>query len=296
MNYYLGIDGGGTKTAICIINDNLEIIDVKIGKPTSIDTVSINESIKNVEEIINSLDFSAKITCCFAGVGGISSEEDKRRYAEELKKIKQLEHANIEADNDIINALLAGEGKETGMVGIIGTGSVIYGDNGTNNHRCGGYCYQEGDVGSSFDLGTKALRYLARIMDKRYEKDEFSDILMKELNCFEPDTLIKWFQKSRTDVAAIAKIITKYDYLETPKKIIESAVEEIILMAKTVYRELNFDQITLSITGSLGNANTYYKTYLEKRMKEELPKVSLQKAKYEAYFGACLKAFYLSQK
>lgn len=293
MKYYLGIDGGGTKTAICVINESKEIIDVKIGKSSSIDTVSLEESKTNIQEIIEKLEFDGQITTCFAGLGGVSSPKDKENVKEALKKIEKLKNTKIFVDNDIISALVSGTGNEQGMSVILGTGSVVYGDNGKIHHRCGGYCYQEGDAGSAFDLGISALRYLAKVMDKRLNASQFSNRLMQELNCYTPSELIKYFQKTRTEIAQIARIVTKYDYLDESKKIISSSAEEIIEMTKTVYKELSFDEVTMAITGSLGNADSYYKEYLFKRMKEELPKVNLIKAKYEAYYGAALKAYYI---
>lgn len=295
MKYYLGIDGGGTKTAICIINENKEIIDVKVGKPSSIDTVTLQDSKNNIEEIINQLNITFDITTCFAGLGGVSSNEDKENVKNILKTINKLKNTKIIVDNDIISALVAGTGKEQGMAVIIGTGSVVYGDNGIKTHRCGGYCHQEGDAGSAFDLGIKVLRYLAKVMDKRLKETEFSKILMKELNCYTPSELIKQFQKTRTEIAQIARIVTKYDYLNEAKEIISTSVEEIIEMTKTVYNVLNFNEVTLAITGSLGNANSYYKDYLFKRISEELPKVKIQKAMYEAYYGAALKAYLIDK-
>lgn len=295
MKYYLGIDGGGTKTAICIINENKEIIDVKVGKPSSIDTVTLQDTKNNIEEIINQLNISFDITTCFAGLGGVSSIEDKVNVKNILKTINKLKNTKIVVDNDIISALVAGNGKEQGMAVIIGTGSVVYGDNGIKTHRCGGYCHQEGDAGSAFDLGIKALRYLAKVMDKRLKETEFSKILMKELNCYTQSELIKQFQKTRTEIAQIARIVTKFDHLNESKEIISTSVEEIIEMTKTVYNVLNFDEVTLAITGSLGNAKTYYKEYLFKRINEELPKVKIQKAIYEAYYGAALKAYLIDK-
>lgn len=296
MNYYLGIDGGGTKTAICLINEKKEILDVKIGKASSIDTVTFKETIDNIEEIIKQIKVEGNITTCFAGLGGIACKSDIDMVINGLKTIPLLKNSKVFAGNDIVSALISGEGKETGMAAIIGTGSVVYGDNGKLSHRCGGVSYQEGDPGSSFDLGIKSLRYLARVMDERLPKSQFSDNLMAELNCYDMFSLIKWTQKSRTEIAGIARIVTKYGNLEEAKKIIESGVNEIVEMAKTVYNKLGFDEVTLSVTGSLGNADTYYKEYLTKKMKEELPKVTVSKAKYEAYYGAALKALYLTQK
>ena len=43
---FLGIDGGGTKTAVCLIDDKMNIIDQAVSGPSSYDTVSV-EVIKN---------------------------------------------------------------------------------------------------------------------------------------------------------------------------------------------------------------------------------------------------------
>ena len=56
-----------------------------------------------------------------------------------------------------MNALYGvSEGKD-GIIAICGTGSVAFGKKGNAYARSGGYCYQEGDLGSSYDIGRKAL-------------------------------------------------------------------------------------------------------------------------------------------
>ena len=70
----------------------------------------------------------------------------------------------------LANAYYACLGEEDGIVCIMGTGAVAYGVKNGISHRCSGYGYQEGDPGSSYDLGRHALKYYAKVVDKRLPK------------------------------------------------------------------------------------------------------------------------------
>ncbi|HHT39640.1 MAG TPA: hypothetical protein GX001_04125, partial [Acholeplasmataceae bacterium] len=53
MNLYLGVDGGGTKTKIVIINDAGKILFSQSGGPSSIDTVSLKETTEVIQNIVS---------------------------------------------------------------------------------------------------------------------------------------------------------------------------------------------------------------------------------------------------
>ena len=93
------------------------------------------------------------------------------------------ETTKIKAGNDVINALYGSLGGEDGIIIIAGTGSVSFGKNKDKIARAGGYCYQEGDAGSSYDLGYKALQHLARVIDNRYEETSFSLAHLFQMYC-----------------------------------------------------------------------------------------------------------------
>lgn len=293
--YFLGIDGGGTKTAFCLIDEDLNVIDTIYSGPTSLDTVDEMVMKANLAKVLE-LSVDGQIVSCFAGIGGIVSISDQEKVINVLKTFSLLSKAIIKADNDVINALVGGIGKEEGIVCIIGTGSVSYGINQTKSHRCGGYCYQEGDAGSSYDLGKKALQHLARVLDKRIKPSSFSDELMKFINVDSYASLVKYFTTStRTEIAHLAPIVTQSSDNEYAKAIIDQAVSEIVLMIKTVYYQLGFNSSELAIIGSLGNAKTYYRTRLINLLNSELPNLTLIDNRYSADFGAALKAFYLTK-
>lgn len=291
--YYLGIDGGGTKTAFCLIDETLNICETIYAGPTSLDTVDEATTRANLAKL-ESFPLDGKIVSCFAGIGGIANAEDQQKVIKMLKGFSILSEAIIEADNDVVNALVGGIGKTEGIVCIIGTGSVAFGIHNGKRHRCGGYCYQEGDAGSSYDLGKKSLQHLARVYDKRLRPSAFSEEVAKSALVNDYVSLVKYFtSSSRTMVASLAKTVTKASDNEYARAIMDQGALEIILMIKTVYNELNFEKTDLAIIGSLGNADTYYRLKLIDELKKQLPNVSLIDNRFSAHYGAALMASYI---
>lgn len=291
--YYLGIDGGGSKTAFAVIDENNKLVYYKEKGASSLDTVPLSAT-KNVF-IEGTKDFKYKVESIFVGLGGISNDEQVETIKEILKELPVYkETTKVDAGNDVINALYGSLGGKDGLMIIAGTGSVCFGKNKDKYARAGGYCYQEGDAGSSYDLGYKALQHLARVIDHRYEETEFSLKLKEVTNCYDYSSLANFFITSnRTEVAALSKIVTKYQDDKYARKIIINAVDEILLMIKSVYTQLNFneqEEVKFSIIGSLGNADTFYKEYLLDNLKTISKNIIYIEKEYEAYIGSALKA------
>lgn len=287
--YFLGIDGGGTKTAICLIDENMNIISSSVSGPSSYDTVTLETMKNNILNGINNLLYDGEIASVFAGIGGIAKKEDSEIVKKMLSTIPCLNKAIIEVDNDIVNAYYSALGNEDGIVVIIGTGSVAYGVHNNKSHRCGGYCYQEGDAGSSYDLGRKALQYYAKVIDKRLPASSFSQAIANEINIHNFGDLAHYFiNATRTQIASLSKVVTANAHDENARKIIINGVTEILEMIDAVFKELKFSTAKISIIGSLGNADTLYKEILLKEIgKRKLTYVPL---KYEAYLGSSIKA------
>ena len=288
--YYLGIDGGGTKTAYTVIDNENNIVFHNISGPSSIDTVKKEGFIESITKGLENCPYI--IEKVFGGFGGICSEETKEYTVNLLKEVDKLKNATIEVENDIVNAILSGHGKREGMALIIGTGSVAYGEHDGKIHRCGGYCHQEGDAGSSYDLGHKALQHVARVIDKRANASILSNLIQEEKNINTFSDLVAYFQLGRTSTADVAKLVTKAASRSCPTaiKIIDNAVEEMMLMISTVYKELCFDKVNLSITGSLGNIDTYYKEKLYSELETKLPNIKIVNNLYSADHACALYA------
>ena len=275
--YYLGVDGGGTKTAFALINEQKELIYLKEVGPSSLDTIDEQQIINVIYE--GTKDINVKVDSIFLGIGvDIVKKETK-----------------IDAGNDIISAFYGALSGEDGIVCIAGTGSVCYAKNKDQNIRIGGINYIEGDPGSAYDLGIHALRYLAKVIDYRKKGGPFADALKDATKINNYEDITKYFiEAKRTDIASLAKLVTENSNDINAKKIIKDSVNELLLMIKTAFKKLHFEGETkISIIGSLGNSNTLYKTYLLKKNKKISPNLKFVQKTNEAYIGSALKAMEL---
>src|SRR5690606_7924827 len=175
------IDGGGTKTAAAILDINGNLVGLAIDGPSSIDTVSLTETKRNIEKAVKKIinDEDIKVVSVFAGIGGIISPKQEQVVVDLLRQLDFVtKDAIVVAKNDVYNALAGGLETRAGIAIIIGTGSVAFGkDESGNTWRCGGYGHKEGDAGSAYDLGSQALKLLARNIDGRIKSSDFLEEL-----------------------------------------------------------------------------------------------------------------------
>ena len=299
MSLYLGIDGGGTKTKVVIIDQNEHIIYENTGSASSIDTVSNDETylvIKNALSPYFDAHPNHVIDACFAGLGGVVFESDYHVVEDLIRKLPYIkEHAIIQARNDMENALYSGYCFEEGIALISGTGMVAFGKHHDKTHKASGWGYKEGELGSAFHLGTEAIRYLIRAFDARVEKDDFArDIAhIVEMNKTTDimDVLDRYYDQ-RTKVASLAPIVTKYANLNHPyaKSIVDQATDECALAIHAVYQQLSLKSPTLVIVGSLGNSDGYFKDQLHKKIKQIDAHMNIIKPLIDPAFAAALMA------
>ena len=284
---FLGIDGGGTKTAFTLIDEKGAILQQFVLGGTAFDTYS-DEEILSVFSKADSL-LSSHPDFIFAGIGGILSPESKKRCNALLTQAFKTKE--VDSDNDSMNALYGvSEGKD-GIIAICGTGSVAFGKKGNAYARSGGYCYQEGDLGSSYDIGRKALQYLGKTLDGREEPSALSKLLQEKLaiQC-QIDFAEVVSRLKRDETASLARLVSATQEEAVSQAILEKASEEVFSMVDAVYRRLKIDVPTaFGIIGSLGQADTLYRTRLLERIQKELPFLKLSK-KEDAALGSALKA------
>lgn len=68
MKYYLGIDGGGTKTAFTVIDQEAQVVLTQSAGRSSIDTVSIDEAMAVFKTFLDALEMN--LDGVFVGLGG----------------------------------------------------------------------------------------------------------------------------------------------------------------------------------------------------------------------------------
>lgn len=301
--YYLGIDGGGTKTKACIMNEQQEIIFIGEGGPSSVDTVSLDETMKSINDAYSKfMSEHPHLTFekAFIGLGGILSDDHGISYNKTFQSLPgNTPQTKIYIKNDMENALASGLLFDEGIVLICGTGSVAYGKNNKRqSHKVGGWGFREGDLGSSYDLGMRAMRHVVQTFDGRKVKSKFSEEISQVThvkNTHDFVHIMKERYLDRTWIASLAKYVTKHAMLndETACNIVKEATHELAHAIYTVADKLNLKDSSVVIVGSLGNADGF-KDQLHSSIRYVLPNIKIIDSKIDPAVAAAMLALHLA--
>ena len=179
QTFYLGIDGGGTKTEFALADSNGNIIkSVCLGtaNPSDIGLANaLNVLRTGIIEVCGSLPKSN--ISVFAGLAGGSTAGTYEQIHAFLSKFG---FAHTRNGSDAMNAVMTSLGYADGISVIMGTGSVTFAQVNKKTHRIGGYGYLLGDAGSGFSLGSRAILAALCFEDGSGEKTELYEAVRKK--------------------------------------------------------------------------------------------------------------------
>lgn len=167
MSYYLGIDGGGTKTT-CVVGDESQVLATATAGPSNIVRVGEAQARESLQQSVRIACAAAGITpaevahTCIGGSGAGRPEiaEIVRRYLAEILS------TGIDVVGDMQIALEAAFDRGPGVIVIAGTGSIAYGrDRQGRTARAGGWGFAIGDEGSAHWIGRAAVSAVLRAAD-----------------------------------------------------------------------------------------------------------------------------------
>ncbi|MBR3803324.1 MAG: hypothetical protein IKK37_07780 [Clostridia bacterium] len=167
MKYYLGIDGGGTRTTAAVSDENGKIIIKKQGKTINFYSVGMETARNNLDSLIN--EISTELGCEeFEGVFvGCSALDDKADEATLKALCGNIRTKAIEMNSDLYIALKSMGDIECPCVAVCGTGSMAIGtDKFGNTVVSGGWGHIIGDEGSGYAIAVNALKVCCELCDK----------------------------------------------------------------------------------------------------------------------------------
>jgi glucosamine kinase len=172
--YYLGIDGGGSKTT-CAIGDEINLLSVATAGPCNITRVGEAHARESLHRAVREACIAAKIDplqilhSCI-GAAGAGREE----VAATLRKIiAEIIPGQTAIIGDMEIALQAAFGAAPGVIVIAGTGSIAYGrDQQGRTARAGGWGFAISDEGSAHWIGRQAVIALIRATDQAFDTEE----------------------------------------------------------------------------------------------------------------------------
>lgn len=204
--YFLGIDGGGTKTEFLLTNEKNETIrklTLSSSNPTSVGIEeSANVFYRGIVEICGNIPLGE--VSVFIGAAGCGIEQNKNEIH---KRLSRLGLSALNIDSDVKNIIAAGLGGQDGVVCIMGTGSIIYTSCENVFHRIGGYGHFIGDTFSGSELGRAALEAVFSALDKSGPKTLLCEKITKELGSDISKILSDMYGAGKTYMASLAHYV-----------------------------------------------------------------------------------------
>lgn len=182
---FLGVDGGGTKTALCLVDGTGEIL----ARRTAPSIYYFATGIELVGEVLTP---AVQEVCAEAGATPADVEYaffGMPGYGEASGDVPALDaapaavlgHDRYRCDNDMVAGWAGSLGAVDGVNVISGTGSMTYGERLGRGARVGGWGELFGDEGSAYWIAREGLAAFSRMADGRTEPGPLLELLREHL-------------------------------------------------------------------------------------------------------------------
>jgi N-acetylglucosamine kinase-like BadF-type ATPase len=265
--YYLGFDGGGTKTD-CILVDaaGAQLARATAGpsNPLRAGYAKAWFTLSDAADMVLERQHikSSDILGICAGIGGAGREAVAKRIATFL--LAGFPNAAVSVTTDLAITLQAAVGDGEGIILVVGTGSGAYGRNADGKiARAGGRGPWFSDEGSAFDIGRRALAAVVRAEEGRGEKTALSEQVLKWLGCNDWNRVLDWVVKNPDDVfprifPLVAALGDKGDPVSC--EILSGAAESLAELAGSVLKKLQMVDREVPVAkagGALGRSKFF---------------------------------------
>jgi len=296
MAYYLGIDGGGTKTR-CVVGDEHAVLGKAVSGGSNLVRLGAERARESLHTVIRQACAAGKVSleqidaiCVGAsGAGSVEVRSKIRRIVEDLDP--RLARRRIEVVGDTVIALEAAFGSEPGMVVIAGTGSIAFGrDRAGNTVRAGGWGFAVSDEGSGQWIGRHAVSEILRARDEGRETALTGPILeawklrgMEEVVAFANSTPPPEFPRLFPVVLRAAE-----GGDAVAKELLARAGRELAELAAIVLRRVAPlpPHVPVATTGSVFRQSEEVRGIFYNRLSELFPGIELRKDIFDPAMGA----------
>jgi N-acetylglucosamine kinase-like BadF-type ATPase len=205
-SYYLGFDGGGTKTDCCLVDAQGNVLHHATAGPSNPLRAGYAKAWFTLSD---AADFvlerqrlkASDIAGICAGIGGAGRDSVARRIATFLERAFPEAAVMVTTDLAITLDAAVGDSQTEGVILVVGTGSAAYGrDAAGKTARAGGRGPWFSDEGSAFDIGRRALAAVVRADESRGPQTALSAKMLKWLGCNDWTRVLDWVIKNPDDV------------------------------------------------------------------------------------------------
>ncbi|NNE67171.1 MAG: hypothetical protein HKN33_11455 [Pyrinomonadaceae bacterium] len=262
---FLGVDGGGTKTQIVIIDPIEKVVAEGMSGPSNPLRVGVDVAVSNIFEAINeacdAADRSSEdIRNSFVGLAGVRRADIRETVKRRLES--RLPTCSFTVVTDAEIALFGSTLGEPGAVLIAGTGSICFGKNSEGNTAmAGGWGPLAGDEGGGASIAKQALQAIAKALDGRGRPTKLCDVAVDYFRAATAEDLIVAIYAPKMDnrrLAGFAKCVveTALEGDEIAMEILAVAGFELGMAAYAVLKKLELDkeEVPIGAVGSIFKA------------------------------------------
>ncbi len=261
---FLGVDGGGTKTTLCLLNSGGRLV-AQADAPSCYyftQGIGLVERVlqQGVDEVCRQVAITpADITQAFIGLpsyGEVSGDVN----ALDAAPLKVLGHGRYSCDNDMVCGWAGSLGATDGINIISGTGSMAYGVRRERGVRVGGWGELFGDEGSAYWIATRGLAAFSQMCDGRLPigplHGMLREVLELEADLDLIDVVLNRWRGERRKVAALCRTVFEAAAANDicAERILIDAATELACIVDAARHRLEFapaDTVPVSYSGGV---------------------------------------------
>jgi len=293
--YVIGIDGGGSRSRLCAINANKELVGHAIGGPTNISAQTYEGVLSNIRDLINDFCVQAKVD--LRDCAGICIGSAGATIGDNTKLLERIFRAigfdgKLRVMNDAQLVLLTETKGEPGAIIISGTGSVGYAISKEGNiFRAGGWGHIIDDGGSGYRIGMDAVSAALMDFDGRGERTSLLKLVTDFFGCDTPIEIVGHVYEgefNKTRIAEIALLVSAAadagDIVAV--QILDKAAKSLIDLALTLIKKANLAENKIVLSGSVILYNKYVRNAFEAELNNVFPNMEIVQTSEAPEIGA----------
>lgn len=301
--YYLGIDGGGTKTQAVIIDADGYLRGIGTGGSSNFGTIGLEQATLNIRDTVASAALEAAVTpqsfeAAFLGIAGVVSQQDRDTVRQMAQQLNLAPEGMIGADHDCRVALAGGLAGQPGIVQILGTGASCFGLNSAGKRwMAGGWGHLIADEGSGYWLGVQAMKAATEAYDTRGRATLLHERVLAALKIEYIGQIMQRVysdELSVSDIAGLGRLVIDAAQQGDPVAIdiISNGMNEVARCVEAVTRYLDFqdDEQRLVTIGGIFQAGQVILEPFSTAIHQVLPNCKIEESQFVASIGAGLLA------
>lgn len=239
MKCYVGIDGGGTRSRIVVMDGDGNVLVRREGACTNQYSIGFEAAVRNIKALVDeSVDSSSVAGLCLASAG-LGRDSEAFRFSQALGFPFPAYYCS-----DVEALLVGGSRSEEGLCLICGTGSIAIGRD-RDGHRCrsGGFGWRLGDEGSAWWQGRQAIGRSLRSEEGRDLPTEILTPICDHLGTRRSEELITLCNSDTVDkatIAALSTLVTGFAQNGDPLaiSIVEDSIHELTVLIDSIVKRL----------------------------------------------------------